>query len=217
MRTRKGFTLVELLVVIAIIAILAAILFPVFAQARKRAGYAACISNMKQITMAILMYCEDQNGYGPSWGDGSQWFEALVPYTKHHGYMTDGTPDPLYTCPINSTAYGPVRYTIMSDKAKGWASWGDFSQPAHHVTWKLPDADPDWPGADGILYESMFLEYGMRWYVRNPACKHVGQGTSWAEDNYHHSVAGKDCQTHGGKNGLGHADGSVSQIVGSGW
>ena len=56
---RSGFTLIELLVVIAIIAILAAILFPVFAQARDKARSAACLSNMKQIATATMMYQQD--------------------------------------------------------------------------------------------------------------------------------------------------------------
>src|SRR5579863_528760 len=59
MRVRTGFTLIELLVVIAIIAILAAILFPVFAQAREKARQATCQSNEKQIALAFLMYNQD--------------------------------------------------------------------------------------------------------------------------------------------------------------
>jgi len=59
MRVRNGFTLIELLVVIAIIAILAAILFPVFAQAREKARQATCLSNQKQIALALLMYNQD--------------------------------------------------------------------------------------------------------------------------------------------------------------
>src|SRR5207247_9853304 len=55
----KGFTLIELLVVIAIIAILAAMLFPVFAQAREQTRKAACSSNVKQIAVGILMYAQD--------------------------------------------------------------------------------------------------------------------------------------------------------------
>jgi prepilin-type N-terminal cleavage/methylation domain-containing protein len=65
MKMRKGFTLIELLVVIAIIAILAAILFPVFARARAKAHTATCQSNLKQLTLAIRMYCDDSDGYGP--------------------------------------------------------------------------------------------------------------------------------------------------------
>src|SRR5437660_5346619 len=58
-RERRGFTLIELLVVIAIIAILAAILFPVFAQAREKARQASCMSNLKQFGVATQMYTQD--------------------------------------------------------------------------------------------------------------------------------------------------------------
>ena len=59
MHAKRGFTLIELLVVIAIIAILAAILFPVFSQARERARVATCISNTRQIGLAVRMYVQD--------------------------------------------------------------------------------------------------------------------------------------------------------------
>jgi prepilin-type N-terminal cleavage/methylation domain-containing protein len=58
-RARRGFTLIELLVVIAIIAILAAILFPVFAQAREKARQGTCTSNAKQLMLGLLMYAQD--------------------------------------------------------------------------------------------------------------------------------------------------------------
>jgi prepilin-type N-terminal cleavage/methylation domain-containing protein/prepilin-type processing-associated H-X9-DG protein len=64
-RTRRGFTLIELLVVIAIIAILAAILFPVFAKAREKARQAKCISNMKQLALATIMYAGDYDDHLP--------------------------------------------------------------------------------------------------------------------------------------------------------
>src|SRR5205809_6997285 len=62
---RRGFTLIELLVVIAIIAILAAILFPVFAQAREKARGASCMSNLKQSGTALMMYVQDYDEYYP--------------------------------------------------------------------------------------------------------------------------------------------------------
>ena len=84
---RKGFTLIELLVVIAIIAILAAILFPVFARAREKARQTACLNNVKQLTLAIMMYAQDYDErlpYADRWGhpDGGQpyWYVYLHPY-----------------------------------------------------------------------------------------------------------------------------------------
>ena len=68
MRSRRGFTLIELLVVIAIIAILAAILFPVFARAREQARRTACLSNLKQIGLAIMMYVQDYDERMPICG-----------------------------------------------------------------------------------------------------------------------------------------------------
>ena len=90
MRTRKqGFTLIELLVVIAIIAILAAILFPVFARAREKARQASCTSNLKQIGLALQMYSSDYDGLLPLANqypgtDGPPGLvDVLEPYTKN--------------------------------------------------------------------------------------------------------------------------------------
>jgi prepilin-type N-terminal cleavage/methylation domain-containing protein len=92
-KTRSAFTLIELLVVIAIIAILAAILFPVFAQARERARAASCLSNQKQLGLAIIMYKQDYDErvsgpyiYDGAWGDVNvlKWFpELMQPYMKN--------------------------------------------------------------------------------------------------------------------------------------
>ena len=84
---RKGFTLIELLVVIAIIAILAAILFPVFARAREKARQASCQSNLKQLALAILMYAQDYDECLPwhcvGWGRSSFWIQGTYPYVKN--------------------------------------------------------------------------------------------------------------------------------------
>ena len=80
---KRAFTLIELLVVIAIIAILAAILFPVFAQARAKARGIACLSNTKQIGTAMMMYVQDYDETTPSGrGAGWEWWVELMPYIK---------------------------------------------------------------------------------------------------------------------------------------
>jgi prepilin-type N-terminal cleavage/methylation domain-containing protein/prepilin-type processing-associated H-X9-DG protein len=77
-RSRSGFTLIELLVVIAIIAILAAILFPVFAQAREKARQTACLSNQKQIGAALAMYIQDYDERIPSSKSLGRWWTLLT-------------------------------------------------------------------------------------------------------------------------------------------
>ena len=89
---RKGFTLIELLVVIAIIAILAAILFPVFAKAREKARQASCLSNVKQLGLGIMSYAQDYDEklppryyrLDPAVAGGPNWCDHLVqPYIKN--------------------------------------------------------------------------------------------------------------------------------------
>jgi len=113
----RGFTLIELLVVIAIIAILAAILFPVFAQAREKSRAASCISNQKQIGVGVMMYVQDfdetypmayyyvngatsKNGY-------VQWTGLVDPYVKQlHGATT------IWVCPSHGLrGFAPTNFT----------------------------------------------------------------------------------------------------------
>jgi prepilin-type N-terminal cleavage/methylation domain-containing protein/prepilin-type processing-associated H-X9-DG protein len=116
MHTRhRGFTLIELLVVIAIIAILAAILFPVFAQAREKARAATCLSNMKQVGLALSMYVNDYDEMYPNHQDTDHfmlptappnWGRALQPYIKNMR---------VYTCPTARIWPGQA-----ANAAKGW-------------------------------------------------------------------------------------------------
>lgn len=119
---RKAFTLIELLVVIAIIAILAAILFPVFAKAREKARQISCLSNMKQIGMAIEMYPQDYDEYevpqdnyyytsDPNFG---WWTELLYPYIKN---------DDVFKCPSNPNANQPNYPPSWSIPPTYWISY----------------------------------------------------------------------------------------------
>ncbi len=97
---RAGFTLIELLVVIAIIAILAAILFPVFARAREKSRQASCLSNVKQLALGNLMYAQDYDERSLPYttgmsGSGYNWFELVQPYTKNWN---------IIVCPSQSIA-----------------------------------------------------------------------------------------------------------------
>jgi prepilin-type N-terminal cleavage/methylation domain-containing protein len=90
---RFGFTLIELLVVIAIIAILAAILFPVFAQARERARQAGCTSNVKSLGLAVMMYAQDYDEtYPPLWyqANDGHWPNTVRPYIGQGGTDAGG-------------------------------------------------------------------------------------------------------------------------------
>lgn len=119
----KGFTLIELLVVIAIIAILAAILFPVFAQAREKARSVSCLSNLKQIGLSFMQYTQDydeQMIYNDDlWGQG--WAGKVYAYTKSGG---------IYGCPNDSTAPFPgLSKVSYGMNANVWAGNTYFGQP----------------------------------------------------------------------------------------
>ncbi|MBC7289383.1 MAG: DUF1559 domain-containing protein [Armatimonadetes bacterium] len=102
---RKGFTLIELLVVIAIIAILAAILFPVFARAREKARQASCTSNLKQLVLGLLMYIQDYDETfpiliclgGPQGLDTV--FQTVQPYMKNQQIGRCPSRGPSFKCP----------------------------------------------------------------------------------------------------------------------
>jgi prepilin-type N-terminal cleavage/methylation domain-containing protein/prepilin-type processing-associated H-X9-DG protein len=153
MSKKKGFTLIELLVVIAIIAILAAILFPVFAQAREKARSIACVSNLKQIGLGIMMYVQDYDETLPmarSYANMAGGFstgipQEIAPYIQrvnNNGGNTAGiwkcpddnqvpTHDPLTggapAQPAVHQTYDPV-VTIGSSPETGTNNGAPFSQ-----------------------------------------------------------------------------------------
>lgn len=146
--TRKGFTLIELLVVIAIIAILAAILFPVFARAREKARQASCLSNVKQLALGVMMYCQDYDEKYPAhaislpgsftfngYTHGNMlWYMAIYPYVKNIQ---------LFSCPSADVTWrgqytGDMRYGY--NRYIGEDSMADIEFPAR----TLLLADSDW-------------------------------------------------------------------------
>ncbi len=132
-RGNSAFTLIELLVVIAIIAILAAILFPVFAQARERARSISCLSNLQQQGLAITMYVQDydETFFQLPWHQATTdtgcepnsnaacptvfWSDLLMPYIKNQG---------IFSCPSNSDIL--------------YSTWG-YVSPTYRVTYGLSD------------------------------------------------------------------------------
>ena len=119
----KGFTLIELLVVIAIIAILAAILFPVFAQAREKARQISCVSNLKQIGTGQLMYSQDYDEtympcrvVDPAFGGTAEWTSLIQPYIKNgqtggaYNYQTG-----VFNCPSFPTLLQANQYKPRPD------------------------------------------------------------------------------------------------------
>ena len=106
---RRGFTLIELLVVIAIIAILAAILFPVFAKAREKARQVTCLSNMKQLGLGFTQYNQDYDEYftgSDAYGQG--WAGKIYPYVKSKGVFI--CPDDSRTSPDSVNAPDQISY-----------------------------------------------------------------------------------------------------------
>jgi prepilin-type N-terminal cleavage/methylation domain-containing protein/prepilin-type processing-associated H-X9-DG protein len=132
---RKGFTLIELLVVIAIIAILAAILFPVFAKAREKARQASCLSNIKQMGLAMLSYVQDYDEkfcfsvdlLGAGTADDQCFDNLLVPYCKNQQ---------MFVCPsrnTNQVGYGYNMYLGDLYRRNNTASLGAVTMPSNTV------------------------------------------------------------------------------------
>jgi prepilin-type N-terminal cleavage/methylation domain-containing protein/prepilin-type processing-associated H-X9-DG protein len=159
---RKGFTLIELLVVIAIIAILAAILFPVFARAREQARKSACLSNAKQIALAMTMYAQDYDetlvlrytGPDPATKIQRSWKDSIEPYLKSAD---------IYRCPSNPAAQRP---DAQGKYPGGYAMW----LPDPPLAVNIPGAAYPQPMA-GVAYPAnslIVLEHAYKWTDTGP-------------------------------------------------
>lgn len=215
----RGFTLIELLVVIAIIAILAAILFPVFAKAREAARGASSTSNLKQISLGILMYVQDYDETYPlhqRWGDPSSpvsfggtpwsmWSFDIAPYIKNVQIFSD----PLYGGIRQSNAVAPAythygyNYTALSPYSGSFGKTPWVFTPVTLAAVARP--------ADIVLLSGRFaieeLQNSLYWYgpgtmvsvgyADPPDCSDIPAWcwTDWAPDgnfgNILNEVAGK--------------------------
>jgi prepilin-type N-terminal cleavage/methylation domain-containing protein len=125
-RPRRAFTLIELLVVIAIIAILAAILFPVFAQARDQARKSTCLSNMKQLGLGVMMYLQDYDELFPTCG--ANWWDANTvsrDKSPQTNYRWSSNPTP----PSWKLTYVGAGNALPRPRSTFWPFWLDQVQP----------------------------------------------------------------------------------------
>ena len=138
MRTRSVFTLIELLVVIAIIAILAAILFPVFAQAREKARQTSCLSNTKQLGIAVLMYAQDYDEQLALIRRERSWVYMAQPYIKSYAVLrcpsdisTNWAPTPAtFSTAFHVTSYALNGFLSPEITTNAYTSLASIDKPA---------------------------------------------------------------------------------------
>ncbi len=157
---RRGFTLIELLVVIAIIAILAAILFPVFAQAREAARKTSCLSNEKQMGLAFGMYAQDYDGAYPSVYDDVSypgrriiWADKIRPYIKNRDiFRCPGGPTNVV---LNPAGGGEPPDNVQGTRyAINMAHGTHFPEGTATPTFPVTEAQFAHPATTGLVFES---------------------------------------------------------------
>jgi prepilin-type N-terminal cleavage/methylation domain-containing protein len=190
-----GFTLIELLVVVAIIAILAAILMPVFAQAREKGRQTYCLSNLRQMGAAMMMYAEDNDGFYPPVigradrrpvGFNSSWMSFLGPYLKDSSVFIDlssGVPNnPLqnyaFAPSVRSQGYDQITLIVDPWGMAQWEGLGGFYGPP--AGWYLKTV-PSWntaqiarPSETILICDHRYFEWGvLEEQMRYPAPRHI--------------------------------------------
>ena len=192
---KKGFTLIELLVVIAIIAILAAILFPVFAQAREKARAITCVSNIKEIMLGESMYIQDYDEvHSWTWGWASNWMpwhQQIDPYIKNKQ---------LWKCPDDAWDRGQGNIPVTYSQNFCYPPDGNWSSNAQcYLMSPAASSDSTIPSPATTI----FMAERPNWYHQ------WSQG--WATEifwNYgEYTMQGGGAAIHSGGTNLGFCDG----------
>ena len=158
LRERKGFTLIELLVVIAIIAILAAILFPVFAKARERARTTTCLNNMKQIGIALQTYTNEWDESLPTYnGAAALWIGPLASIIKASHGDKDTTAN-VFLCP-NTAPTSTAGFAPDVNTSYGWGTMNgktlnDAVASYTHNGWVYDCSLADIKNPSGTMFDS---------------------------------------------------------------
>lgn len=201
---RRGFTLIELLVVIAIIAILAAILFPVFARAREKARQSSCSSNVKQISLGCMMYAQDYDerntiGWYSDANAGCHTYRVdIMPYVKNWQ---------LFTCPSHSETTGCQSYgwnpNLCSQKLAAIQQPASVCMISEAAGWDLPV-----PGSPGDPESWGRPVRGSHWQFGWP-------GTPQFDGTGCNPCVRRPYVAHSGGLNVGYADGHVKFLKGT--
>jgi prepilin-type N-terminal cleavage/methylation domain-containing protein/prepilin-type processing-associated H-X9-DG protein len=168
MARRPAFTLIELLVVIAMIALLAALLFPVFAQARRQTRQSACLSHVRQLAAAHLMYLQDHDDVLPAWrfagptgSVGPPWPTFYRPYLRSRDLLRD----PEAAAPAGSASLLHAEYALCT-----WGPGGAGNETAPY--WR-------WPGTTYVGGRMLVLRLAQ--VVRPAETIQIADGLTWAD------------------------------------
>ena len=209
----RGFTLIELLVVIAIIAILAAILFPVFAQAREKARQAACLSNCKQMALAVQQYTQDYDELLPIIGNNTQcrgrWQWQIFSYVKNEQVFTcPNIPDNKWSAATstNGAPCNPTEAVGRGDvSGYGWsgALANDTRSSSTDLAPGYSIAEIKKP-AETILIGDVSYEgqAGYFMYAKSPALAGTSGSSPWYYPQFRHNTSKTVTYTAAGKNNV---------------
>jgi prepilin-type N-terminal cleavage/methylation domain-containing protein/prepilin-type processing-associated H-X9-DG protein len=213
MKSRRGFTLIELLVVIAIIAVLAGILFPVFAQARATARKASCTSNLHQLAMGFTQYFQDYDETFPpnsvfeiaSVADVEKlWYRQIQPYVKNDG---------VFHCPADNVtnarrAFSDALPTEQNRPGLPALSYGANWDMMYAAFMGRPEAKIATIryASETLLVSDCTEPWAFGPVYAGESCVPASPGVRWSHIAYANGppVASSDTVCHGGRSGMGH-------------